>query len=66
MDNKKFLHQRRDIKTIIESVANKIKVLPRLVEKDYWISLVLKRLSESIRIPREIAQYSGSTAGQLL
>ena len=37
MDDKKFLHQRRDIKTIIESVTNKIKVLPKLVEKDYWI-----------------------------
>lgn len=31
----------------IQVVSNKLNIAPEFIEKDYWISLVLKRLSES-------------------
>jgi len=31
----------------IQSSSNRLKILPVFIEKDYWITLVLKRLSES-------------------
>ena len=31
----------------IQAVSNNLNIAPEFIEKDYWISLVLKRLSES-------------------
>lgn len=33
----KFLHELKDIKDLFEVIANERKILPYLVEKDYWI-----------------------------
>jgi len=42
------LHQDKDsFFAAIQAASDKLKILPVFVEKDYWITLVLKRLSES-------------------
>ena len=48
MENKMNLHINTEaFQDAIKVVSNNTKIAPDFIEKDYWISLVLKRLSES-------------------
>lgn len=48
MENKINLHiNTKAFQNAIKVVSNNTKIAPDFIEKDYWISLVLKRLSES-------------------
>jgi len=42
------LHQdKNSFAAAIQTTSDKLNILPVFVEKDYWITLVLKRLAES-------------------
>lgn len=48
MENQMKLHNNKEaFNNAILFTSNNIKIAPDFIEKDYWISLVLKRLSES-------------------
>lgn len=48
MEDTIMLHQQPEIfKSAIKETADNLKIRDYFIEKDYWISLVLKRLSES-------------------
>jgi predicted nucleotidyltransferase component of viral defense system len=48
MENKMILHTKKELfETAIKETADSLGIKDYFIEKDYWISLVLKRLSES-------------------
>ena len=47
MANPVVLHQLKDFKSLIKEAADFFDIRDVFIEKDYWITLVLKRLAES-------------------
>jgi predicted nucleotidyltransferase component of viral defense system len=48
MENKMILHKDPQVfRAAINETADYLKIKSAFIEKDYWISLILKRLSES-------------------
>lgn len=40
-------NDRNSFSAAIQAASDKLEILPVFIEKDYWITIVLKRLSES-------------------
>ena len=54
------LHTNKEaLKSAIQVTSNNTNIAPNFIEKDYWISLVLKRLSESIYVDSVV--FKGGT-----
>jgi len=48
MENTMNLHNdKTSFSAAIQATADKLQIFPVFIEKDYWITLLLKRLSES-------------------
>ena len=44
-----YLHNNKDLfKEIVETIANKNKIVPEIIEKDYYVTLILRLLSEKL------------------
>ncbi len=55
------LHTNKEaLKSAIQVTSNNTNIAPNFIEKDYWISLVLKRLSESIYVDSVV--FKGGTS----
>jgi len=46
MQPEKYLHQQKDFRDLIQVVSNERRILPQLIEKDYWIMHVLYGLAK--------------------
>lgn len=61
MEDSIMLHQQPEIfKSAIKETADKLEIRDFFIEKDYWISLVLKRLSESKHVDSFV--FKGGTS----
>ena len=41
-----YLHEQKDFRDLIQVVSNERRILPQLIEKDYWIMHVLYGLKK--------------------
>ena len=54
------LHENKeDFTEAVQAVSRGLNISPALVEKDYYVTLVLKRLNEELCFPNVIRQSTG-------